>query len=329
MMVVILIFSLINVTTAQKNYDTQVSDELEILEIGSKSGFPIKDISVLLTNSDILPYEFRGVVIIDGKEIAFGVFNNDQLSSNEVLNLIDRELKTAINNYTDENPNVIFNDIKSTLKVKMFSFKDKKSKFEKNSNEIDKEFKNLKEKIKDLKIIKLNQSERQKFFSQFNKKEDTFEDNLVPNVEIVSQELTSEDLLNSKEKVDKKNVQSDNNDAITIQLSDVKGGPAYNGGQCDPTATNPKCGDGQDRLKQKSRFNGSGSVYSWLPVWVAFVNRNLGQRDDRKPGHLDMNKTHNYSLEEETISSATPRGGAEFPFSPFSFVGFLKVCFSR
>ncbi|MFZ3589406.1 hypothetical protein ACOI1C_09020 [Bacillus sp. DJP31] len=53
------------------------------------------------------------------------------------------------------------------------------------------------------------------------------------------------------------------------------GGGNYNSGQCNPTATNPKCGDGQDRLKQAYRFNGSDSVYSWLPYYTTAKTKML------------------------------------------------------
>lgn len=242
-------------STLQDSNPIEIEDYL--LEIASDEGFTLELISDYIKSDELVPYEFRGVVNFNNTDVTFGFFNQEQYTGQEFLDQIDKEIKDFYPYYINlsddskDDPKEIditeeqISNIKSTLKVKIVAFKGKKEKIEQ-----EKDYTKFKDTFK-IKVINL--TERNKWLKNNQNKKIDINSNDSENIDDLSKNKSSKDI-----KI-----------ASHSPSSNVKGGPSYNVGHCVTSAEAPRCGDGQDRLKQQQRFNGSDSVYNWLPNHVS------------------------------------------------------------
>jgi hypothetical protein len=95
----------------------------------------------------------------------------------------------------------------------------------------------------------------------------------------------------AKDEMNKKNNSvslSKSNSTVSILSSYPQGGPSFTDVACDPSSINPHCGDSQDRLKQKRRFNGVDVTYNWLPYWVSAVTYQVDSSTKKRVVNVKM-----------------------------------------
>ncbi|MFD2670647.1 hypothetical protein [Marinicrinis sediminis] len=232
--------------------------------------------------------------MINDQEITFGVNNINKASYEEFEKKIDELLIDVIAEYTDndfiDNKKVL--SIKESLKVKLISFEDKKEvidKFDKSlimKNEKYKKTKiNKKERIDKINLLK-KQKEKNKV--KYKKEDSSIEipfENYDPSIDEL-QEYKQK----AKEQIKKKETTNTikKSDSVSILSSYPQGGPSFTDEPCDSSSINPHCGDSQDRLKQKRRFNGVDVSYNWLPYWVSAVTYQVNNSTKKRVVNVKM-----------------------------------------
>lgn len=312
-----LVLSLGTVTAAQSN----VAEENIILEIGgtdSLQGFGGPEVLELIKDSDIWFNEFTGIVSINNQEITFGTSNRDKLSIAGFINQINSLIIDLIKQYTDVS-NVSdeqFKHVKSSLKIKSLIFQDSEKKI---SNFENGNFDKLKN-IKNTKIVNVKKKDRDTFIAEARKKhkEEKQKVDSKIKIEATPYNFTQDELKESKEKANEKiKLKKQGNikdEAPKPQDSKkVKSLVTIASEPCNTSSLNPHCGDHEDRLKQKTRFNDLNwpPVYSWIPTWVGASTfqvdsntkkRGLIVRFDWDQSSLDnLRRDSNEAIEAEVL----------------------------
>lgn len=219
------------------NAESMKSGEL-LIELNSDKGLEMDKIIKKLKNNILVVNEFRGTVEINSEVITFGFYGEYRLI--ELDDQIQNQIKKLQQNYLDNEVDIY--EINKTLKSKIVVFKGTKSTIA----DVEKELSN--EKIKELKIV--DPQERANWIKN-SRDSNSSVSKFGSNKSGISKKL-----LNRK-------FRAPQSDLLSL------GGASYNNGQCDTSSINPNCGDGQDRLKQKKRFNSVGSTYNWLPNYIS------------------------------------------------------------
>lgn len=256
---------------------------LDIYEFGSEQGLSLEEVTAL-TQIDLKPLEFRGVITLGGQEIAFGGFNEGQESGQAFVHRMKSSVADTIRHATGSA--MITNDQLqaglSQLKVKLFSFESKKDKIDFHTKALTDHSNQLRKHHSDLKIARINKAERKQVLERMKQSNSQAGDHEAVVEAVQTGTLTKQDLMTSKNK--KQATAAPSGASISIE---AVGGPAYNYGACDPTSENPRCGDGQDRLRQKAGFHASGSTYDWLPYWVGGEVREIDTSNHRREVRVD------------------------------------------
>lgn len=246
------------------------SEENEILHIYYSKGVPFNLVEELIIQDSALPYEFTATIEVGKDIITFGLTNIDKLKGEDFVKLILPELKLLL-----ESMSYVYEDAKEeSLKVTILSFKDSKENISKKNIELNNSLtKELSIYSDSIVVGKINEMELNQFLKELQDDNIKKQDYSLESVkEIVTVDLTEDELLDSlnikmdKEREKQRIIPTTDDGANILE---TRGGPSYNWGMCDTSAKNPRCGDGQDRLRMHDDggFNSSTNrgAYNWLP----------------------------------------------------------------
>jgi hypothetical protein len=254
------------------------------LEISVEEGVSLLETLLIIKKSNIDIDELRGTVEIDGEIITWGVSNQKNESVDELENRFYELLENMEPFQKSGKKNL--NEIAAKTKLKLFTVKgpkDEISKAEKNLVlGVEREVQTLDPENKsEVKVKKFDIEERKKWMEEERKQREVLKmkrklegiegrdmKKIIPEILPISPEEKKEIKDIIKKKKEGKEIEELNNLATddTFLVHTEQRGGVSQGGICDTSATNPYCGDRQDRLKQKARFNEEGDVYSWLPT---------------------------------------------------------------
>ncbi|GEM_PF-2591234 len=343
---IMLVFCIM-ISFASTSVNAQQNHEEIILELNSEIGLVMTEIKDIIDNQDVLVWEVRGKTIINGENITFGMFNADKLPAELFYSQIDNELNDIVKQYSSNDDIKTINQAKKYVKFNILSFSDtsnkikqvsKKSASTKKTSDI---FKNKKVKSKEISKIDRREWESKNLTNRGKSNDVVYE---VPLLDDESHDmvLTAEELKNYKEEtksvIDKKkkgllkdvepssvsnksSIQTNNNtinntDTMVVYAAattptptpNPKGGPSYTDNPSNPSGANPYCGDRQDRLKQKRRFNESGDVASWIPTWVkattSVINSSTNERQIKVEFKWDSTSLSNLVMDSNEAIEA-------------------------
>jgi hypothetical protein len=289
---------------------TDINHDEIILEIYNKGEHNFVSFMNIFQDDDALPYEFRGTTNINGEIITFGLFNTDKIKSSVFLKRIDDQISNLVNSATSNKDSTQISEniekAKQSLKITSLSFIDTKSQIEKTQKKIT-DINNTMALLDNDKfgIKTISKIERENFLKSMQKSKDS-----IPNREINNAPVTGESfndlkkykenakkIIEGKKQIKEKQYSSQNSiiknllSSLIAYTTLAKGGESFTDKSCDSGAWNPPnlyCGDKQDRLKQKRRFNGSDTVYSWIPTWVRSTTSNINTTTQERQFYLEF-----------------------------------------
>ena len=249
-----------------------------LLELSFPKGITMNDFHLLIDEINTTVKEVRITLDSNGSEITYGINNLNMEDTKTFKKILQERVEKAIFDHerlTGDQLNVT--KVQDSIKVRFVSFQGLEEEIKKTQGlfaEKDK-VRNLSTANMQSKVISLKErGELLKKMANAKKKNELHKNEEISN-KYIEYEYSSEEIKEMEQMIEEKNkyqqLSADNKDDIkssTIVTNEVLGGPNYNNGACNTSELNPRCGDGQDRLKLKARFHETGEIYNWAPEYT-------------------------------------------------------------